>query len=155
MFNVIGTGPVAFTEVLLHVVDMDFTSTEDLHLAQERHRTFCGSFRIPISTLKFKTRSGTSSQVEQQKVRSILKQFNLVGCRHEEPEHRIPALIAPGVLPRGLCLRAQKILILATRSFFYMVDIGWKPRNGFVVIRGGQLIFTETVGFLFILSILC
>jgi hypothetical protein len=80
---------------------MALASAEDIRLVQ-KNQAFCGSFSVPIAKLKFKFGSGVSYRTNQQKTKGILKQFKLVGCRQQDPENHIPALIPLHALPRGL-----------------------------------------------------
>ncbi|KAL9132046.1 MAG: hypothetical protein Q9217_000174 [Psora testacea] len=81
---------------------MENISPDDLQILQEKSRTFCGSFKIPLSKLKFEDIPDKPRQLDWKNVANLVRKFGLEDCKRLEPEHYVSALVSRADLPQGL-----------------------------------------------------
>ena len=81
---------------------MENISPNDLQILQEKSRTFCGSFKIPLSKLKLEDIPDNPRQLDPKNVANLLEKFNLEDCNRLDPENYVSALVSRADLPQAL-----------------------------------------------------
>jgi len=74
----------------------------DLQILREKGRTFCGSFKIPLSKLKLEEIPDNPRQFDPKNAAKLLERFHLEKCNRLEPEHYVSALVSKADLPQSL-----------------------------------------------------
>ena len=80
---------------------MENITSNDLQIFREKSRTFCGSFKIPLSKLKHEDIPDNPRQLDPRNVANLLEKFVLEDCNRLDPEHYVSALIRRADLPQG------------------------------------------------------
>ena len=81
---------------------MENISSDDLQILREKSRTFCGSFKVPLSKLKLEDIPDNPRQLDPKNVANLLQKFSLEDCNRLDPEHYVSALVSRADLPQGL-----------------------------------------------------
>ncbi len=91
-----------FFEYLDKIANMNNISPDGLKILREKSRKFCGSFKIPLSKLKFEDVPDNPRQFDPRNAARLLENFGPEHCNRLEPDHYEPALISRADLPQGL-----------------------------------------------------
>ena len=80
---------------------METVSTDELQILREKSRTFCGTFKIPLSKLEPEDIPVNPRQPDQRNVANLVERFGLEDCKQLKRDHYVPALISSADLPPG------------------------------------------------------
>ena len=78
---------------------MENISAKDLQIFQEKSRTFCGTFRIPLDKLQSKELPKNPRQRNSKNVARLLNVFRGEECQRRGPENHVLALVSRSALP--------------------------------------------------------
>jgi hypothetical protein len=77
----------------------EILSAREKRILRDKLANFKGTARVAITHLEF---PHPSRQIDRKIIEQLLRDFDGEGCRPEEPDHRIPAIIEDSVLQVAL-----------------------------------------------------
>jgi hypothetical protein len=81
---------------------MEHISDSDIRILQEKSRTFCGSFKIPLKKLRLENIPDNPRQTDEKIIARLEKRFDLGHCDRLKSESYVTALISKADLPQGI-----------------------------------------------------